>query len=159
MIVFRLSKSRYSTDLSGKGAEKAGGRWNSKGVAMIYTSASRALCMAEVAVHMPLGIVPADYVLASIEIPDNSIMEISMQELPADWQALPHPDSTQKLGDKFIREGKYLALKVPSVVVQGEYNFLVNPKHEAIKEVRVKHTEPFMFDKRLFTFTFPDNPL
>jgi len=158
MIVFRLSKSRYAADLSGKGAEKAGGRWNSKGVAMVYTSASRALCMAEVAVHMPLGIVPADYELATIEIPDNYIMEVRIKELPEDWQALPHSDSTQKLGDNFIREGKYLALKVPSVVVQGEYNFLINPKHEAIKEVRVKHTEPFMFDKRLFTFTFPDNP-
>ena len=57
MIVYRLSKSKYSADLSGKGAEKAGGRWNSKGVAMVYTSASRALCTAEVAVHVPLGIV------------------------------------------------------------------------------------------------------
>lgn len=150
MIVYRLSKSKYSTDLSGKGAEKSGGRWNSKGVAMVYTSTSRALCAAEVAVHLPLGIVPADYELVTLEIPDDLITEAGINDLPAGWRSFPHPDSTQKLGDRFIREGKFLALKVPSVVVQGEYNFLINPGHEAAAGIRVVSREPFLFDKRLF---------
>ena len=150
MIVYRLSKSKYSADLSGKGAEKAGGRWNSKGVAMVYTSSSRALCTAEVAVHVPLGIVPADYELVTIEIPDDSVTEADIKDLPHDWRSFPHPDSTQKLGDRFVHEGKFLVLKVPSVVVQGEHNFLINPRHEAAAKVRVVYTEPFLFDKRLF---------
>jgi len=150
MIVYRLSKSNYSADRSGKGAEKAGGRWNSKGVAMVYTSASRALCTAEVAVHLPLGIVPAGYVLVTIEVPDDSVTEVNITDLPADWRSFPHSDSTQKLGDRFIREGKFLVLKVPSVVVQGEYNFLINPRHEAAGKIRIVNTEPFLFDKRLF---------
>jgi RES domain-containing protein len=150
MIVYRLSKSKYSADLSGKGAEKAGGRWNSKGVAMVYTSISRALCTAEVAVHVPLGIVPADYELVTIDIPDDSVTEADIKDLPFDWRSFPHSDSTQKLGNRFIREGKFLALKVPSVVVQGEYNFLINPKHEAAARIRIVNTEPFFFDKRLF---------
>ena len=150
MIVYRLSKSKYSADLSGKGAERSGGRWNSKGVTMVYTSTSRALCTAEVAVHMPLGIVPADYELVTLEIPDDFITEACIDDLPADWRSFPHPDSTQKLGDRFIREGKFLALKVPSVVVQGEYNYLINPGHEAAAKIRVVSTEPFLFDKRLF---------
>ena len=61
MIVYRLCKSIYKKDLSGKGAEIAGGRWNSKGYAILYTSESRSLCTAEIAVHTPLGNVPADY--------------------------------------------------------------------------------------------------
>lgn len=150
MIVYRLSKSAYSDDLSGKGAEKSGGRWNSKGVAMVYTSASRALCTAEVAVHVPLGIVPAGYELVTIEIPDDSVTEAGIKDLPGDWQSFPHPGSTQKLGDRFVREGKFLVLKVPSVVVQGENNFLINPKHKSAAKVRVVSREPFMFDKRLF---------
>jgi len=150
MIVYRLSKSEYSADLSGKGAEKAGGRWNSKGVAMVYTSASRALCTAEVAVHIPLGIVPAGYELVTIEIPDDSVTEAGISDLPADWRSFPHSHSTQKLGDRFVHEGKFLVLKVPSVVVQGEYNYLINPRHEAAVKVRVISTEPFLFDKRLF---------
>lgn len=150
MIVFRLSKSKYSADLSGKGAEKAGGRWNSKGIAMVYTSASRALCTAEVAVHIPLGIVPSGYELVTIEIPDDSVTEAGIKDLPDDWRSFPHSDSTRKLGDRFVRDGKFLVLKVPSVVVQGEYNFLINPRHEAAAKVRVVNTEPFLFDKRLF---------
>ncbi|HZM13754.1 MAG TPA: RES family NAD+ phosphorylase [Bacteroidales bacterium] len=150
MIVYRLSKSKYSADLSGKGAEKAGGRWNSKGVAMVYTSASRALCTAEVAVHVPLGIVPADYELVTIDIPDDSVTEAHIRDLPVDWQSFPHSNSTQKFGDRFVHEGKILVLKVPSVVVQGEYNFLINPKHEEAAMVRVVNKEPFLFDKRLF---------
>lgn len=150
MIVYRLSNSKYSADLSGKGAEKAGGRWNSKGVAMVYTSASRALCTAEVAVHIPLGIVPAGYELVTIDIPDDSVTEAGIKDLPRDWRSFPHSDSTRKLGDRFVREGKFLVLKVPSVVVQGEYNFLINPRHKAAGKIRIVNTEPFLFDKRLF---------
>jgi RES domain-containing protein len=150
MIVYRLSKSRYSADLTGKGAEKSGGRWNSKGVAMVYTSNSRALCTAEVAVHIPLGILPSDYELVTLEIPGDSVKEANIKDLPSDWRSFPHPDSTQKLGDSFVREGKFLVLKVPSVVVQGEYNLLINPKHKSAAKVRIVNREPFLFDKRLF---------
>ena len=70
MIVFRLSSSKYAKDLSGKGAEKSGGRWNSKGIALVYTGQSRALCTAEIAVHTPLGNIPLGYEIISIEILD-----------------------------------------------------------------------------------------
>ena len=87
MIVFRLSKSKHSKDLSGKGAEKFGGRWNSKGVSIIYTSDSRALCTAEIAVHTPLGILPTDYELTTIQIPENTIIpELEISELPKNWK-------------------------------------------------------------------------
>ncbi|MFT3920211.1 RES family NAD+ phosphorylase [Cloacibacterium sp.] len=69
MIVFRLSKEQFAQDLSGKGAELVGGRWNSRGNAMLYMSQSIALCVTEIAVHVPLGILPKDYQLVQIEIP------------------------------------------------------------------------------------------
>ena len=151
MIVFRLSKSLFSKDLSGKGAEKSGGRWNSKGTAMIYTGQNRALCTAEIAVHTPLGNLPVDYAIATIEIPDEiKILELDEQKLPPDWKLFPHPYSTQKIGDQFIAENKFLVFKVPSAVVHGEFNFLVNPGHEEIKLVKIVSLEPFDFDERLF---------
>jgi RES domain-containing protein len=150
MIVFRLSKSKYSGDLTGKGAEKSGGRWNSKGIPMIYTTASRALCTAEIAVHTPLGYVPDDYKIITIEIPDNSVQEFNIQDLPANWRSFPHTDSTQKIGNKFIDEGKYLAMKVPSALVQEEYNYLLNTGHRDFNRVKILSTDPFNFDKRLF---------
>lgn len=148
MIVYRLSKSVYANDLSGKGAELVGGRWNSRGNAILYTSQSIALCVTEIAVHVPLGILPKDYDLIHIEIPDDNILEV--KRLPKDWQTFPHADSTQKIGDKFLRDKKYLVLKVPSAAVQGEFNFLVNPRHPDFDKVKIKKKEKFSFDERLF---------
>jgi RES domain-containing protein len=122
MIVFRLSKEQFAQDLSGKGAELVGGRWNSRGNAMLYTSQSIALCVTEIAVHVPLGILPKDYQLIHIEIPEEDFLE--MKKLPKDWQSFPHSNSTQMIGDKFLKEHKHLVLKVPSATVQGEFNYL-----------------------------------
>ncbi|GAB3531225.1 RES family NAD+ phosphorylase [Pontibacter brevis] len=151
MIVYRLSRGKYRNDLSGRGAELAGGRWNSKGVALLYTSESIALCTVEIAVHMPLGIVPADYYLISIHIPDSApTKELAVEELPADWKSFPHANSTQEIGDAFVLESEYLVLKVPSATVQGTYNYLVNPRHAAFGTIATIEAVPFEFDKRLF---------
>lgn len=151
MTLFRLSKSKYSKELSGKGAELSGGRWNSKGTPLIYTCESRALCTTEIAVHTPLGIIPSDYELITLTFPGNTkICELTFNSLPDDWKSFPHSHSTQILGDNFVSENKFLILKVPSVVVQGEYNFLINPNHKDIKLVQIVSIEPFDFDERLF---------
>lgn len=149
MTVFRLSREKYSRDLSGKGAELYGGRWNSKGVALLYTSESRALAFAEVAVHIPVGILPAHYFLVAISYPDSApVKELSIKNLPADWRSNPHSGSTQKIGDAFVAAGKYLVLKVPSAVVPGDYNCLINPAHALFSQVKVVNREPFEFDSR-----------
>ncbi|HEX2536230.1 MAG TPA: RES family NAD+ phosphorylase [Chitinophagaceae bacterium] len=149
MTVFRLSGGRYRHDLSGKGAELHGGRWNSKGTALVYTSQSRALAYAEVSIHLPLGIVPKDYHLITIHLPDTaSILELPEEDLPPDWRSNPHGDSTQRIGDRFAAEATHLALRVPSAVVPGDFNFLLNPAHPMMTEVRITHTVPFEFDSR-----------
>src|SRR5690349_5070206 len=108
MIVFRLCKSEFANDLSGKGAETSGGRWNSKGTPLIYTSESRALCTAEIAVHTPLGNIPTGYLLVTLEFPDNfKILQISQKDLPADWRTFPHPHSTQLTGDAFVKKNEF----------------------------------------------------
>jgi RES domain-containing protein len=150
MIVFRLSKSKYSLDLSGKGAEHSGGRWNSKGVAMVYTSESRALCTTEIAVHTPLGNIPTDYQIISIEIPDELIDGVELNSLPSNWNSIPHSHLTQNIGDRFVIDNVYLVLKVPSAVVQGDHNYLINPNHKDFDKVKILEVEGFNFDNRLF---------
>lgn len=151
MIVFRLSKSKYSQDLSGIGAEKTGRRWNSRGVAIVYTSESRALCTTEIAVHTPLGILPKDFELITINIPDSvKIFELDYKDLPTDWKSIPHSGLTQELGDRFKKENKYAVLKVPSAVVYGDFNYLINPNHKDFGKVNILKTEKFDFDGRLF---------
>jgi len=149
MIVYRLSKGKYRRNLSGKGAEMYGGRWNSKGTALLYTSQSRALTFAEISMHIPLGITPKDYFLITIQIPDTAdIRELAETDLPADWRSNPHSDSTQKIGDEFATALKHLVLRVPSAVVPGDFNYLINPYHSMMNEVTIADVEPFEFDSR-----------
>ncbi len=151
MIVFRLCKSAWKNDLSGHGAEITGGRWNSKGIPVVYTSSSRALCMVEIAVHTPLGCLPTDFFMVEIGIPDNlQIIEVFEDELPQNWQSFGFKQITQAIGDGFIKEKKALVLKVPSAVVQGDFNYLINPGHKDIGSISIIKTRAFGFDERLF---------
>lgn len=151
MRLYRLSKFKYSKDLSGKGAEIGGGRWNSKGTPMLYTAQSLALSTTEVAVHVPLGILPKGYYAITFEIPNSlTIAEISTNSLPADWKSIPHSNSTQLLGDDFIASSRSLILKVPSAVIQGDYNFLINPGHPDLGKVKILEIQPYEFDRRSF---------
>lgn len=151
MIVYRLSRGRYKDELSGYGASLNGQRWNSKGTEVIYTAQTRALANSEVAVHISLGILPKDYFMVEIEIPDEiTIGQLDNKDLPTGWDALPCKPISQEVGDSLVAKRKYVVLKVPSVVVRGEYNFIINPKHEDFKKIKVVHSEPFPFDPRYF---------
>jgi RES domain-containing protein len=151
MEVFRLSRRKFAEPLSGHGAALRGARWNSMGIEMIYTAENRSLAMAEVAVHLSLANLPEDFVMLTIEIPDDaSIKEIMQQDLPLFWNSFPALESTKRIGDQFILENKFLALKIPSVVTKDDFNILINPRHEAFKKVQITQIEAFPFDQRLF---------
>jgi RES domain-containing protein len=150
MIVFRLTKAKHAKDFSGKGAELSGGRWNNKGIPVLYTSESRALCLLEVAVHLPLGNLPQDFVIVSLDVPDKSMYVVDVRTLPADWKEHPPKPETRMIGDQFVAQGKYLLLKVPSALVQDEYNYLVNPRHKEAGKLKILSIDPFTFDSRFF---------
>jgi RES domain-containing protein len=121
------------------------------GKAVIYTSESRALCVAEIAVHIPLGIIPDNYVLVTIEIPNEiRIQKIRQNELSPDWRSFPYVQSTRLIGDKFLMQNRSLVLQVPSAVIPGDFNYLINPAHKDIARIKILKTEPFLFDERLF---------
>ncbi len=149
MEVFRLSKAQYASDLTGTGAKLAGGRWNKPGVAVLYTSSSRALATLEVLVHIPAFYVPSNYVLSSIWIPDDNIQVLDIKLLPADWQNLTPPQNLQTQTEDWLKSKTYLALKVPSAIVQDEYNYLINPLQADFAQVKLLHQEPYRFDPRL----------
>jgi RES domain-containing protein len=143
VIVHRLAKAAFAA-LDGEGARLFGGRWNSAGRPMIYTAASPSLAVLEVLVHLdlPAELMPDDYRLLTIEIPDESPLE-HLAETPAD------PDSCLATGDDFLARGAALALVVPSVVVPQERNALINVRHVEMGRVRLVTNEPFRFDPRL----------
>ena len=151
MKVFRLSKVQYSKILNGKGAAKFGNRWNSKGTEIIYTAESRALAMAEVAVHLSLATLPKNHVIIEIDIPDDVLIKnLSSKILDRNWNANPPNVSTQKVGDEFIDSMKNCIMKVPSAVVEGNFNFLINPYHPDFKRINIIEIKNFKYDSRLF---------
>ncbi len=150
MKVYRLSRRKYASDLTGSGAERAGGRWNSRGIAAIYTSETRALCALEVAVHLPLNLTPADYCVITLYVPDENILIVDQNDLPKGWNSVPHSDSSQKFGDRFLRGNVWLAIRLPSAIVPEEFNVILNPKHQEIGKVKILDMSDFPFDDRLF---------
>lgn len=152
MQVFRLSRKKYASELSGIGASKFGNRWNSKGTEIIYCADSRALAMAEVSVHLSLVTLPKDFVMLEIDIPKSIAINIlKVENLPENWNDFPHSDGTQKIGDDFIRSNKFCILKVPSAVVKGDFNYLINPHHKEFKKIKIRDFYEFPFDRRLFS--------
>ena len=151
MILYRFSRKEHGGDLSGKGAELYGGRWNSKGVPVVYAAENRALAVTEIIAYAPPGFIPEGYVLNIIEVPDSSTpCSIEPETLPEGWKRYPHGKETKMLGDALLREKKCLLAKVPSALVQGEFNYLLNPLHQDFAKVKVVEVLPFNFNERLF---------
>ncbi|MEM7548488.1 MAG: RES family NAD+ phosphorylase [Bacteroidota bacterium] len=153
MHVYRICKRKYSNDLSGVGAGLYGGRWNPRGMNLLYTAGSISLACLEYLVHNIHLSEATDICLSIIEIPDDSkIHSVTKESLPDDWNETSYlPHSTQSVGEDFINAGKNYILMVPSAVVPNEFNYLINPQHsDHTKTKTVKKTDPFELDSRLF---------
>jgi RES domain-containing protein len=153
MKVYRVEREKYlETTLSGIGASMAKGfRWNSEDTKLVYTSETRALAMLEVSVHLDISEdFPTDRYFVEIEIPDEtSALEVSVDDLPDQWDTKPPLLVTQIIGDDFVLNGQAAILKVPSCIVPEEYNYLINPLHPDSKKIKITHSSPLKFDERL----------
>ena len=149
MVLYRIASCNFINDLNGTGARLYGGRWNSEGKSMVYLASSRALAALEVLVHLPPLLLPDNFCVAEIQVPDSSILTLNIKSLPDNWKDASPPAELKTLGNQFIKETKYLMMKVPSSVVPQEYNYLLNPWHPDIKKVSIMSTHPFTFDDRL----------
>lgn len=153
MRVFRIEREKYlATTLSGIGASMVKGfRWNSVNTRLVYTAESRALATLEVSVHLDLSEdLPTDRNYVEIEIPDDLlIQEVSLKDLPKNWDSKPPIQITQIIGDSFVNAKGAAVLKVPSCIVPQEYNYLINPNHEDARRIKVVSKTKMSFDTRL----------
>jgi RES domain-containing protein len=134
----------------GEGARLYGGRWNSVGVPMVYTSEHQSLAALEVRVHIDKTSMRKLFKCFSYEF-DEDIMEVFRTGgLPKDWQQEPPPPSLQQLGDKWIKSNVSVILAVPSVVIPEELNYLINPKHPDFSKLKIEPCTDFFFDPRIF---------
>ncbi len=147
MILYRITSKAYARDLSGTGAMMNGGRWNPKGIRMLYTSQSLSLAALEVIVNLSGEKITKNLYCVELEFPDQLPIE-ELTQLPENWNAFPYSGETTEIGKAFIQSGR-LCLKVPSAIIPSEYNYLLNPLHDDFMKVRFLDARPFILDKRL----------
>ncbi len=126
--------------MSGEGAARFGGRWNSPGLPLVYLAEHPALAVLEVRVHLdlPFELLPVDFALLRATLPEPA-------ETISDL-----PDAPQEVGDAWLRAGRSAVLRVPSALVPGGWSLLLNPRHADAAQARIEAVEPFVFDARLW---------
>ncbi len=153
MIVYRVAQRKRAKDLSGRGAFLVGGRWTPKGVYALYAARNASLAAWEVFVHQ-VGSEewPVDYCLVQIQLPDKRsyYQTIRKAQLPKDWDALPYSAEIQNLGRIWFQRRNKLGVFVPSAVMKGEQNVILNPQYPRFKSVvKVLVVESFQYDARI----------
>lgn len=147
---WRILKTKYArTPFDGDGARVNGGRWTSPGRTAVYTADSAALATLEVLVHLQSSSTLAYYSLVSVTFPDSQITSVPTSALPSNWRSSPAPPELQRLGDRWCDEVQFAVLKVPSVLVSADYNYILNPKHPEFTSFSFGTPAPYQFDSRL----------
>ncbi len=146
MIVYRITKEEYSTLLKASGYPA---RWNAKGSFVIYTAETRSLACLENLVHRSGEGNNALYKVMLIQIPDNLKMEvINIADLKKEWQKIENYFYCQQLASGWLNDFKTAVLKVPSVIIKNEFNYLINTAHPDFKKIKLSGVEDFIFDTR-----------
>jgi RES domain-containing protein len=151
MEIYRITQEQFAEDLSGNGARLFGGRWNSEGFFALYTSSSRSLALLETLAHTPAKMLDVRvYHLITLSVPDHlPTQKILFTDLQPDWNAPDTRPFTKKIGDAFLSDKKNLMLGVPSVMMPEEINYLINPLHKDMKQVKILKKRRIYFDKRI----------
>lgn len=147
---WRIVKTRQMRGaFSGEGARATGGRWNSPGTAVVYASWTASLALLEMLVHLEGSRILESFSLVPLEFDESMVTELEVESLPPDWRAQPAPPSTRTIGDRWVGEARSPVLRLPSVIVAHESNYLLNPDHPRFDEVRIGSPRPFPLDGRL----------
>jgi RES domain-containing protein len=147
---WRIAKSRYAAAaFDGEGARLYGGRWNSPGTRMVYTSSTISLAVLEVLVHLQEARLLSSYTLISVGFDDALVERLDRSMLPDGWRTYPASSELQRIGDEWVRSRRSAVLEVPSAIVERESNYLLNPAHPDFSSIVIGEPEPFTFDERL----------
>lgn len=146
LTVWRLVTARFARfAFAGEGARLYGGRWNRKGVSLVYTAASQSLAVLEMLVQdEPLR---ARYVMIEARIPKGiAIDRIQIADLPSGWRDIAAREKLQAIGTEWARKQSAVVLAVPSVVIPAETNYLLNPLHPDFRRVKIGKPRKFQTD-------------
>lgn len=151
---FRIVKTRRAdTAFDGEGARRSGGRWNSRGTRMVYVAKTISLAALEILVHLDDASLRTSYSFIPISFPAECVLtpgKKGVAALPPHWANTPAPFDCARYGDEWTSSGTSLVLRLPSVSIPRESNFLLNPLHPDWSKVKVGEAQGFDFDPRLF---------
>jgi RES domain-containing protein len=146
----RIVKEKHAaTAFTGKGAKRFGGRWNNPGMAVVYIAGSASLAMLEMLVHIEAPELLKRYALFKVSFDDRLVTTVDIKNLPKTWRKSPPPRAVQIIGDEWIVGRKSAVLRVPSVVVPTEWNYLLNPAHAEFGAITIGTKQRIKFDPRL----------
>jgi RES domain-containing protein len=147
--IWRISNHR---DLAGTGGLRAGGRWHSPGRPIVYCAEHPASALLEILAHLDvanLAALPDGYQLLEIDVPDSLTVEsLPTHALTLKWQS--DEAATQAIGDRWLASRSAALLRVPSALVPKVWNYLVNPAHPGVAQLRINAAVRYPFDTRLF---------
>ena len=150
MYVYRISKSEErALDISGTGAFLYGGRWNSPGTHMLYTSVNSSLAYLENLVHLSEFNTPPALYMTQLDVDESLIYDVPDGSYPKFWREYEDIE-TQVTGDNWMNDQLYLGFKVKSSVNPLEYNYLLNPLCPGFNNlVKIKSISLLNIDMRL----------
>src|SRR5438093_1618890 len=117
-----VKKKHVASAFSGEGAARNGGRWNSRGVAVVYTSSTKSLAALENLVHLNPPVI-FQYVLFRIAFEADLLEHFPPKALPRNWKMEPPPPAAQKIGDAWVREARSAVLALPRFFISGARNY------------------------------------
>jgi len=144
-----VKRLHASTAFDGKAAERLGGRWNSPGHRVVYTSATKSLAVLEILVHLDVGRSIPRFVAFTFAVDDRLVDRVPAAHLPRRWHTSRGLLTTRQIGDQWLASGRSLALAVPSAIVPEESTYLLNPAHPAYDRLEFGRAVPFLLDPRL----------
>jgi RES domain-containing protein len=137
MRLYRIGKTAHARDLTGLGAKLHGGRWNHAGTPCIYLTDSMPLALLEYAAHTAIDLLPPTISFTSFDVPAHSMRQLTADELPISWLQQPYSKDSQDIGSEWLTKNDCLLLKLPSVLIAREFNFVLNTMHPLISAVKI----------------------
>ena len=146
MEVYRITQKKYADKLKASGAPN---RWNKENEFVIYTSESKSLCILELLANRNGKMKNQDYNILTILIPNKKTHFQIIRDLDRDWKSMKNYNILQNIGSDWYKNKNSLVLKIPTVILDTEFNFVINTKHPEFDKVKILSNEPFVWDTRI----------
>lgn len=149
MEVYRLVRSKFAGTITASGRAN---RWNRESEHVLYAASSRSLAALEQLVHLDQASLADTYSILVLSVNEKQypLQSISVNQLPANWKHFQSIPDLQGIGSSWYKNQSSVLLRVPSIIIEQEKNYLINTRHPDFKRcVKLVRTEKYGWDRRL----------